>query len=375
MARARAARRDYYEVLGVARQAGAAEIKAAYRRAAIQYHPDRNPGDPAAEESFKEAAEAYAVLSDPAQRARYDRFGHEGVGGAGGFDPSTFADFTDILGDLFGFGDLFGGGRRRGPGPVPGADLRYDLEVTFEQAAFGYEATLEIPRLEGCEACGGTGGREGAAPVPCQTCGGRGQVRFTQGFFTLARPCPRCGGEGSVVEQPCAECRGKGQVERRRKIQVRVPAGVERGARLRLAGEGEHGRRGGPAGDLYVVLHVAPHPAFERAGADVHAPLEISYAQAVLGAKVAVETLHGPAALDLPAGTQHGEEFRLRGQGVARLGGKGRGDHVVRVSIHVPELRDLSAEEVDLLRRLAEVEGKTVREEKSVLDKVKDLFG
>jgi len=367
------AKRDYYEVLGIERAAAAAEIKKAYRKLAAQYHPDRNPGDGEAEERFKEAAEAYAVLSDADKRARYDRFGHQGVSGAGqgGFDPTIFADFSDILGDLFGFG----GGRRGGNGMTRGADLRYDLTLTFEEAAFGTETTLKIPRLETCPKCSGSGSANGAPPAVCQACGGRGQVRFTQGFFTVARTCPQCQGEGRVIADPCTECRGEGRVEEERSITVKIPAGVDTGARLRLSGEGEHGRRGGPAGDLYVVLQVRPHKHFRRDGSTVLSRVTVSYPQAVLGTSIEVDILHGKSTLDVPAGTQHGRDFRLRGQGIPRLDGAGKGDHVVSVEVEVPQPRDLSPEELQLLRRLAELGGHPVKEEKGVIERVKNLFG
>ena len=354
------AKRDYYEVLAVAKTASQQEIKSAYRKIAVRDHPDKNPGDKEAEERFKEAAEAYAVLSDADKRARYDRFGHQGVSGAGagGFDPTIFADFSDILGDLFGFG---GAGRRSPSGMTRGADLRYDLTLTFEEAAFGTETTLKIPRLESCPKCSGSGSANGAPPAVCQACGGRGQVRFTQGFFTVARTCPQCQGEGRVEEE--------------RSITVKIPAGVDTGARLRLAGEGEHGRRGGPPGDLYVVLQVRPHKQFRRDGSTVLSRATISYPQAVLGASIEVDTLHGKSALDIPAGTQHGRDFRLRGQGIARLDGAGKGDHVVSVEVEVPQPRDLSPEELQLLRRLAELGGHPVKEEKGVMERVKNLFG
>jgi len=372
------AKRDYYEVLGVSTTASQQEIKAAYRKIAVREHPDRNPGDKAAEERFKEAAEAYAVLSDTEKRARYDRFGHQGVGGAGagGFDPTIFADFSDILGDFFGFG---GAGRRGGggsPGMTRGADLRYDLTLDFEEAAFGTETTLRIPRLESCEKCTGSGSANGAPPAVCSACGGRGQMRYTQGFFTVARTCPQCQGEGRVTSDPCTECRGEGRVERERSITVNIPAGVDTGARLRLTGEGEDGRRGGPAGDLYVVLQVRPHKTFRRDGSTVLARQSISYPQAVLGTTLEVDTLHGTATLDVPAGTQHGRDFRLRGQGITRLDGSGKGDQVVTVEVAVPNPRDLSDEEVQLLRRLAELGGHPVKEERGVFDRVKKgLFG
>ena len=371
-----AQQRDYYEILSVSRDARGAEIKSAYRQLAVRYHPDRNPGDAVAEERFKEAAEAYAVLSDADKRSRYDRFGHAGLGGAaggaGGFDPAIFADFSDILGDFFGFG---GGRRRSGGGRAArrGADLRYDLVIAFEQAAFGIEETLRIPRLETCPECKGSGSADGKQPRVCSACGGHGQVRYSQGFLTVARTCPQCHGEGTVIADPCRSCRGEGRVERERSIQVTIPAGVDSGSRLRLTGEGEHGRFGGPAGDLYVVIAVEPHDRFERDGAHVYSRLVVSYPQAVLGAPLVVETLHGEAPLDLPAGTPHGREFRLRGKGIERLDRSGRGDHVARIEVEVPHPRDLSEEELGLLRQVAELREQPVRAD-GVLGRVKKMF-
>lgn len=374
-------KRDYYEILGVSREATEREIKAAYRKLAVKYHPDKNPGDRDAEERFKEASEAYAVLSDAEKRARYDRFGHQETGGFGGFDPSTFGDFADILGDLFGVG--LGGGPRRRSGVTPGADLRYDLALTFEEAAFGTETTLRFPRLESCEECHGSGSAGGKAPAMCSTCGGHGQVRVSQGFFTMVRTCPRCGGEGRIVSDPCRQCRGEGRVERQRSLEVKVPAGVDSGARLRLAGEGEHGRRGGPPGDLFVVLQVEPHPVFRREGPHVIAELELAYPQAVLGGEVEIQTVHGAAAVAIPPGTQHGEQFVLKGKGIQRLDGRGggaRGDHVVLVKLRVPHPRDMSREERELVERLGELArggeaGGRDKDEPGLLDRVKDLFG
>jgi molecular chaperone DnaJ len=369
-----AEKRDYYEVLGVERNASVQEIKSAYRKMAIRYHPDRNAGDPEAEEMFKEAAEAYAVLSDPDKRARYDRFGHSAASGgfgAGGFDPSVFGDFSDVLGDLFGFGAGFG--RRGGRTVVAGADLRYDLKISFEEAAFGVEPKLRIPRLERCERCSGTGSAGGQPPDACATCSGRGQIRFSQGFFTVARTCPQCHGSGQIVSDPCPACSGDGRVEAERSIQVRVPPGVDTGARLRLAGEGEHGARGGPPGDLYVVVHVEEHERFVRDGSTVLSQETVSVPQAILGATLEVGTLHGTESLDVPPGTGHGQRFTLRGEGFPRLGRSGRGDHIVEIAIEVPDPRDLTEEERELIRRWAEIKGHPVRERK-VLDRVKDLF-
>ncbi len=372
-----AGKRDYYEVLGVGRSASPQEVKSAYRKLAVQYHPDKNQGDREAEERFKEAAEAYAVLSDPEKRARYDRFGHQGVGGvgAGGFDPTIFADFSDILGDLFGFGDLFGGRRRGGSRAARGADLRYDLTLTFEEAAFGTETTLRIPRLESCGKCSGSGSAEGSQASVCSACGGAGQVRMSQGFFTMVRTCPQCGGEGRVITNPCQECRGQGRTERERSIQVKIPAGVDTGARLRLTGEGEHGLHGGPPGDLYVVLSVKPHPRFRRDGYDVLSRLDLSYPQAVLGTTVEIETLHGESTLEIPPGTAHGERLRIANRGIDRLGDSGRGAHIVEVALAVPRPRDLSDQEIELLRKLAEIRGTPVRSERGVVERVRDFFG
>ncbi|MEM6794747.1 MAG: molecular chaperone DnaJ, partial [Acidobacteriota bacterium] len=271
-------KRDYYEVLGVTREATPTDIKSAYRKLAVQFHPDRNQDNPQAEEKFKEAAEAYSVLSDSDKRARYDRFGHQAAGGGGGgfsgFDPDVFGDFSDVLGDLFGFG----GRRRSARQGVPGADLRYDLKISFEEAAFGTEKRLSFERLEKCETCNGTGSADGKMRV-CQTCSGAGRVRFSQGFFSVARTCPECGGLGRLITNPCPDCRGEGRRRALRELDVTIPAGIDHGMRLRLRGEGEHGQRGGPPGDLDVVLLVEPHERLQRDGADVHEMVKVGYAQ------------------------------------------------------------------------------------------------
>ena len=367
-------KRDYYEVLGVARDAELKAIKSAYRKMAVRYHPDRNQGDSEAEAKFKEAAEAYAVLSDQEKRARYDRFGHAATQGAGGFDPTTFSDFSDILGDLFGIGDLFG--RRRGGGArgIPGADLRYDLPLTFEEAAFGTEAKLRFKRLESCGTCNGSGSKDGDLQQ-CATCGGAGQVRYQQGFFAVARPCPQCRGEGRIVTDPCDDCSGEGRLETECELEVTVPSGVHDGISLRLRGEGEHGRRGGPSGDLDVVLHVADHERLTREGGDVHESVRFGYPQLVLGTKADIETLHGPEALKIPAGTKPGATFRLRGKGIDHLRRDGRGDHVVTVEVHIPKPRELSDEQMAILAKQAELDGQLVTEHKGVLDKFKSIFG
>ena len=365
-----ASKRDYYEVLGVDRGASASEIKSAYRKLAVRYHPDRNQGDPQAEEKFKESAEAYAVLSDPEKRARYDRFGHQAEQpGFSGFDPSIFGDFSDILGDLFGFG----GGRRRTSRGTPGADLRYDLTLSFEDAAFGREVEIRIPRLETCGKCDGSGSNSGRL-APCSTCGGQGRVRYTQGFFSVARPCPDCAGDGRTVTDPCSKCRGEGRTEKERNLKVTIPPGVDTGIRLRLRGEGEHGRRGGPPGDLDVLIQVEPHERFERQGTDVHERIELTYSQLVLGTSIEIETLDDDDTIKVPAGTSPGHEFRLRGKGIQDINSHRRGDHIVHVALQVPRPRDLDEEHLELLRKLAELEGAEVHDG-GVLNKVKNLFG
>jgi molecular chaperone DnaJ len=367
-------KRDYYEVLGVGRAATEQELKSAYRRLAHQHHPDKNQDNPHAEEKFKEAAEAYAVLSDPEQRSRYDRFGHAGVSSAAWGAPG-FSGIEDILGDLFGFGDVFGAGARAGSrrsGQQRGADLRYDLEISLEQAATGMTAQLRIPKLETCEKCNGEGTAPGTRPESCQTCGGAGQVRFQQGFFSVSRTCGNCRGTGQVIKSPCEGCHGKGRVEREKQIEVKIPAGVETGSRLRLQREGESGAYGGAPGDLYVVIHVAEHELFERQGNNLYASVPVTFAQAALGAEINVRTLNGEDALKIPAGTQTGTVFRVRGQGMPVLGGRGRGDLFVSVSVVTPTM--LTREQRKLLEQLAQVETKDL-EEKKLSDKVRDIFG
>ncbi|MDP1570526.1 MAG: molecular chaperone DnaJ [Vicinamibacterales bacterium] len=380
-------KRDYYEVLGVGRSAGDQEVKSAYRKLALQYHPDRNPGDKAAEEKFKEAAEAYSVLADADKRARYDRFGHAGVGGAasgpGGFDPTVFTGFEDILGglgDIFGFGDVFGGGRRRGP--QRGADLRYDLEITFEQSATGTETAIQIPRQETCEPCHGTGAAPGSAPTPCPQCRGTGQLRYQQGFFTVARTCGQCRGSGKIVSKPCTTCHGAGRVEQQRKLTVKIPAGIATGQRMRLNGEGEAGAQGGPSGDLYVVIHVQEHTFFHRDGNDLHCEIPLNFTTLALGGEITVPLVDGTETMKVPTGTETGTTFRLRGKGMPDVGGRGRGDLLVTVKALTP--RKLSKEQRRLLEELARVLPAqefepTPREEggdgRGLFDKVKDIFG
>lgn len=368
---------DYYEVLGVSRNASDQEIKSAYRKLAVKYHPDKNPGNKEAEEKFKEAAEAYSVLSDPQKRAQYDRFGANGLGGsASGFDPSIFSEFGDIFGDFFGFGDLFGGaaGSRRRSGAQRGTDLRYDLEVNFFDAAFGLKTKIKIPRLETCEACSGSGAAAGSGPSTCPTCQGHGQVRYQQGFFSISRACHHCQGSGRIIKNPCKECRGEGRVRKEKTLEIRIPAGVDNGSRLRVSGEGEAGALGGPAGDLYVVLFVKEHEFFERQENNLYCTIPISFPQAALGCEITVPTLDGEEKLKIPEGTQSGSLFRIKGKGIPSLNGRGRGDLFVSVALMTPT--KLTREQRKLLEHLAEissVENKPL--EKRFIEKAKEIFG
>jgi molecular chaperone DnaJ len=363
-------KRDYYEVLGVSRGAGDEEIKKAYRKLALKFHPDKNPDDRhAAEERFKELVEAYQVLCDPERRSLYDRFGHaafENGGPGAGFDFN--AGFEDIIGDLF--GDFFGGGRGRGRSRR-GQDLRYDLQITFEEAAFGCDKTIVIPRLGACDTCGGSGAKPGTRPQTCGHCRGTGQLRFQQGFFSIAKTCGHCNGSGRVIATPCAACAGAGTQRRQHRLNVRVPAGVDTGSRLRLRGEGEAGS--GAAGDLFVVLSVREHPFFVRDGADVVCDVPVSFAQAALGTEIDVPTLEGTTKLKIPAGTQSGQLFKLRGKGVPDLNGYGRGDEIVRLLVETP--RKLSAQQRKLLEEFARISGEEVHPlSKSFLEKVRALL-
>jgi molecular chaperone DnaJ len=363
---------DYYDVLGVGRDADLSTIKKAYRRLALKYHPDKNPGDAAAEARFKAAAEAYAVLSDADKRRRYDAYGKAGLGAQGGFqgfDQEIFADFSDILGDLFGFGSIFGGSRRRRRGQA-GRDLRYDLEIEFEEAVGGLETRIKVPRLDRCDECDG----RGAAPDGIETCAhchGQGQVAFQQGFFTIARACGHCRGTGKRIVKPCAGCRGEGRVRVEREIKVRIPAGVDDGMQLRLAGEGEAGSAGAPPGDLYVMIHVREHAEFRREARDLHSTLEVTFSQAALGVERTVPTIDGDHKLSIPAGTQSGTRFRLRGRGVPSLDGRGRGDHYLTVQVLTPQ--GLDGEQRELFERLAEIEGEPTAD-RGLFDRVKDIF-
>ena len=362
------------------RAANEQEIKSAYRKLALQYHPDRNPNNPQAEEKFKEVTEAYAVLVDSEKRSMYDRFGHAGVSGAAGggfsgFDPSVFQDFSDIFGEFFGFGDLFGGGGgRRRTRAQRGADLREDITLEFDEAVFGTETKVTVRRHEVCEECRGSGAAAGKVPSSCRTCGGRGQVRYQQGFFSISRTCPTCQGSGSVITDPCPKCKGEGRMMRERTVDAKIPAGVEDGTRIRFAGLGEAGAFAGPAGDLYVVLHVKEHSFFEREGNDLRCVIPISFSQAALGAEIVVPTLEGDHKLKIPEGTQSGSTFRIRSRGVPVLNGRGKGDLFVEVRVQTPG--KLTKRQRELLLELegtSRVDNKP--QERSLLGRVKDIFG
>lgn len=364
--------RDYYEVLGVPRDADAKTIKRAYRQLAMKLHPDHNPGDAQAEERFKEAAEAYEVLSDDERRAVYDRFGHQGLRGGrggGGGGPSADDIFSHVS-DLFGFGDLFGGGRRSAKAPRRGEHLRYDLEIDFEEAIRGAKRTIEVPRSETCDLCGGDGAEPGCDVKTCSTCMGRGQVQTTQGFFSVAITCPHCRGQGKTIEKACTRCDGAGRTVSTRRVTVRIPAGVDDGSRLRLRHEGESGRNGGPPGDLYVFVSVKPHARLKREGIDLHLRETIHFTQAVLGADLKIETLDGTEEVEVEPGTQPGDTVVLRGKGVPRLDGGGNGDLIVHLDVEIPTR--LSKRERELMVELAAESGVAVSDKKpGLLDKLK----
>lgn len=366
-------KRDYYEILGVGRGAGADEVKKAYRKLALSLHPDRNPDNPEAEEKFKEASEAYQVLGDPERRAQYDQFGHAAFdrgAGFGGFDFSAgFAEdlFSDIFGDFF--------GTRRGRSRARrGEDLRYDLEIDFEEAIFGTEKLIKIPRAVECEKCGGRGTKDGEARTTCSACSGSGQTRFQQGFFTIAKTCAQCGGQGSVIKNPCGTCKGAGAVRKTASLNVKIPAGVETGSRLKLRSEGGAGEKGGPGGDLYVMISVRDHPLFIRDGNDIVCDIPITFPEAALGAEIEVPTLEGKVKMKVPTGTQSGSVFRLRGKGSHDVRGYGRGDQLVRITVEVPS--KLTARQRELLEEFARDMRKEVHPlSKGFLDKVKEIFG
>jgi len=373
---------DYYEVLGVARSASDQDIKSAYRKLALKYHPDRNPGDKAAEDRFKQAAEAYAILGDADKRQRYDRFGHAGVaGGAGapGFNADIFADFSDILGDFFGFGGA-GGGARRG-GPMRGADLRFDLEIPFEESFAGAEKTIQIPREEACETCHGSGAAAGSKPETCPQCHGRGQVRYQQGFLVVARTCPQCRGTGNIIAKPCATCQGSGRLARERRVTVKIPAGIADGQRLRLHSEGEHGQAGGPPGDLYVVIHVAAHPQFHRNGDDLYTEVPVPFHIMALGGSIKFDAPSGEMTVHVSAGSADGTIVPFRGKGMPSVTGHGRGTLHARLVVDVP--KKLTKEQKKLIESLGQSmppqkvapRSAEAEQEKPFFDKVKDLFG
>ncbi len=371
-------KRDYYEVLGVDRNADDAQLKSAYRKLALQYHPDRNPDNKDAEEKFKEAAEAYSVLTDAQKRAAYDHYGHQGVqgmAGGGGFDPNSF-DLGDIL-SQFGFGDVFGGGSRSrgngGPRVSRGEDVRYDLQISFEDAAFGMTAEIQLPRLERCDHCQGSGAEPGSGSTSCPQCRGRGEVLYQQGFLSVRRTCPQCNGSGKIVKNPCRECRGEAFKQVHRKLKVNIPAGVADGNRLRLTGEGQPSVNGGPPGDLYVFLKVKEHPFFERHENDLHCSIPINIAQAALGAEISVPTLGEAATLKIPEGTQTGAQFRLRNKGIAQVNGHTRGDIVVHVDVRTPA--KLTREQRKLFEQLGQtLPAENEPNEKGLFERVKDYF-
>lgn len=374
-------KRDYYETLGVAKNAGKDEIKKAYRKLALKYHPDRNPDNKEAEAKFKEASEAANVLLDEQKRQRYDQFGHAGVDGqqgfgGGGFGGGDFSDLGDIFGDIF--GDFFGGGRggaRRGGRRAarPGNDLQMALNVSFEEAAFGVDKTINITRMDTCQTCDGSGGKDGAKPVDCDMCHGAGEVRRQQGFFTIASACPKCQGSGQMISDPCQKCHGQGRTKRKVELEVKVPAGIDRGQRLKLTGEGDAGPQNGPHGDLYVVIDIDAHDFFERDGNNVYCQVPISFSQAALGADIEVPTLHGKVSVKIPEGTQSGKKMRLKGKGIQRLGGYGMGDQIL--SIHVETPTKLTSEQREVFERLAEMDSvKSSPMSRGFFDKMKDLF-
>jgi len=373
--------KDYYEVLSVARSASIDEIKSSYRKSALKWHPDRNPENKEeAEIKFRECTEAYSVLSDANKRQIYDSYGHAGLtnaGGGSGFDGTVFQDFHDIFGDFFGFEDILGGGRRSGRTRAQrGADLRYDMTLTFEEASAGVNTKIKLPRQEYCQSCNGTGAKKGTGVVSCQTCGGRGQVAYQQGFFTITRTCPSCQGAGQIIRERCADCRGQGRLEREKVIELRIPPGVDTGTRLRVTGEGEPGPNSGPAGDLYVVLEVKEHSFFERRGADLYCTIPLSIAQAALGTDLQVPGLVGEEKLKIPEGTQSGAVFRIKGRGLADPRGGGRGDLYYHVRVLTPT--KLSRDQRRLLEQLAptvRVENKPAERGSTIFDKVKDIFG
>jgi molecular chaperone DnaJ len=377
---ARSTQKDFYEVLSVKREASIEEIKASYRQSALKWHPDRNPvNKEEAEIKFRECTEAYSVLSDPQKRQIYDTYGHEGLRGSNvgtDFNSSVFQDFHDIFGDFFGFEDLFSGGRRGRGRNQRGADLRYDMTLTFEEAAAGVTTKVKLPKQELCSACNGTGAKKGTGVTSCQTCGGRGQMAYQQGFFTITRTCPACQGAGQIIRERCLECRGNGRVDREKIIELRIPPGVDSGTRLRVTGEGEQGPNGGPAGDLYVVLDVKEHQFFERRGADLYCTIPLSVVQAALGTELQVPGLGGEEKLKIPEGTQSDAVFRVKGKGLPDPRGGGKGDLYYHVRVLTPT--KLTREQRKLMEQLGaslKVENTPADRNSSIFEKVKDIFG
>ena len=370
------AKRDYYEILGIGREAGADDLKKAYRKLAMQHHPDRNPGDKQAEQSFKEASEAYEVLKDDEKRAAYNRFGHaafeQGGPHAGGFDFNFTSSFADVFDDLF--GDFVGGQRGRGRARTRGGDLRFNLEITLDEAFNGKRATVRVPTSVVCDDCGGGGAAGGAQPTACPSCGGAGKVRAQQGFFTIERTCATCQGAGRVIKDPCGTCRGSGRVHREKTLSVNIPSGVEEGTRIRLASEGEAGLRGAPAGDLYIFLSIAPHRLFQRDGADIHCRVPITVTSAALGGAIEVPTIDGARArVTIPAGTQSGHQFRLKGKGMNAMRGAGRGDMYIHTAVETPV--NLTKKQKELLRDFEESGGKNTNPQSAgFFAKVKELW-
>ena len=376
------AKRDFYEILGVAKNSSEEEIKKSYRKLAMKYHPDRNPDSKESEEKFKEVKEAYEMLTNPEKREAYDRYGHAGVdpnmGGGGGFGGAGAGGFSDSFGDIF--GDIFGGGAGRGRGAGPqvyrGADLRYNLEITLEQAAHGFDTTIRVPSWDKCDTCHGTGAKPGTAPTTCTTCAGHGQVRMQQGFFSIQQTCPKCHGNGKVINDPCAPCGGQGRIKRNKTLEVKIPAGIDNGMRIRSSGNGEPGTNGGPSGDLYVEIHIKPHSVFQREGDDLHCEMPISFVKATLGGEIEVPTLSGKVSFTIPEGTQSGKTFRLKSKGIKGVRSGYAGDLFCHVAVETPV--KLTDKQKDLLKEFERltVEGgaKHSPQSKGWMDKVKDFF-